>query len=397
MLARPRVAIVGGGTMGLAAAWALARRGCEVELFERFGHVHAHGSHGGHTRIIRHAYHEGSDYVGLVSRADHEWTALGERTGSELLIRCGLLEFGPDDEPSFTAAREALREHQIAHELLAAGPASERFGFRIPTEWTACFSPDSGYLRVAACLNALRREAEDAGARLHYGVQVRELICGGERARILLDDGRVIAADQVVVAPGAWAPALLGPALGIRPKVLRRVMAWTRAPERDRPALRSLPVWATFLPEGFVYGFPDNDEGFDQGMGGFKLACHHSSDPDEPVDPETVDREVHEHDLAPLRDFIARYRPDAGLIVASCVCLYTNTPSGDFWIDHHPDDDRFVIAAGFSGHGFKFAPAIGLALAELICEGRSQLALPRFARAAHLQVPALTAHSNYNA
>ena len=211
-----KVAIVGGGTMGLAAAWALARRGCEVELFERFGHVHTHGSHGGFTRIIRHAYHEGSDYVGLVSRADREWTALAERTHSSLLIRCGLLEFGPDDEPAFTAARAALREHAIRHELLGAARASERFGFRIPSEWTACFSPDSGYLRVAPCLDALRREAEDAGARLHYGVRVRELIHGGERARILIDDGRVIAADRVVVSAGAWAPTLLKTALGVK-------------------------------------------------------------------------------------------------------------------------------------------------------------------------------------
>lgn len=380
-MSSPRVAIVGGGTMGLAAAWALARRGCEVELFERFDHVHTRGSHGGHTRIIRHAYHEGSDYVGLVSRADREWTALAERVGTPLLIRCGLLEFGPDDAPAFTAAREALREHGISHELLDAKRARERFGFRVPTEWTACFSPDSGYLRVAACLDALRREAEAAGARIHYGVQVRELIHGGERARILLDDGRVIAADRVVVAPGAWAPALLGPALGIRPTVLRRVLAWTRAPERDRVALRALPVWATFMPEGFFYGFPDNDEG----ISGFKLACHHSGELDQPVDPETVDREVHERDLAPLREFIARYRPDAGAIVASCVCLYTNTPSGDFWIDRHPEDDRFVIAAGFSGHGFKFAPAIGLAIAEIMLEGESPLALPRFARTAHVR------------
>jgi monomeric sarcosine oxidase len=381
-----RVAIVGGGTMGLAAAWALARRGCEVELFERHCHVHALGSHGGHTRIIRHAYHEGSDYVGLVSRADREWTALAERVGVPLLIRCGLLEFGPADEPAFTAAREALREHEITHELLDARRASERFGFRIPHEWTACFSPDSGYLRVAPCLDALRREAEAAGARLHYGVRVRELIHGGERARILLDDGRVIAADHVVVAPGAWAPALLGEALGMRPTVLRRVLAWTRAPEHDREALRALPVWATFLPEGFFYGFPDNDEG----ISGFKLACHHSSEPAlasmyDPVDPETVDREVHAHDLAPLREFTARYRPDAGPVVASCVCLYTSTPSGDFWIDRHPEDDRFVIAAGFSGHGFKFAPVIGLALAEMVCAGDSELALPRFARSNHRQ------------
>lgn len=379
-----KVAIVGGGTMGLAAAWALARQGCEVDVFERFGHVHARGSHGGHTRIIRHAYHEGSDYVDLVSRADREWTALGQRTRSSLLIRCGLLEFGPDDDPEFAAAQVALREHGIAHELLDAGRARARFGFRVPDAWTACLSPDSGYLRVAACLDALRREAEDAGARLHYGVRTRELITGGERARILLDEGQVITADAVVVAPGAWAPSLLGGSLGVRTSVLRRVLAWTRAPEADRTRLRELPCWAAFTPEGFFYGFPDNDEG----VSGFKLACHTARSEEEPadpetVDPETVDRQVHERDLEPLRRFIGRHRPDAGPIVESAVCLYTNTHSGDFWIDHHPNDDRFVIAAGFSGHGFKFAPVIGLALAQIVCNGHSELALTRFLASSH--------------
>lgn len=374
-----RVLIVGGGTMGLAAAWALARRGVAVELFERHGHVHEHGSHSGHTRAIRHAYHEGSDYVRLVVRADQEWTALGQRVGEQLLVRCGLLEFGPPDQPDFMAACQALRDHEIRHELLDASTARARYGFRIPADWPACLAPDSGYLRVRPCLDALRREAEAHGAKLHHHVGVRELICGGVRPQLRLDDGTRVDADHVVVAAGAWAAELLGPAIAARAlRVLRRVLAWTRAEPSVRARLRTLPVWATFVPEGFVYGFPDNDEG----ISGFKLACHASEDPsmDEPVDPGRVDRRVGERDLAPLRAFIARYMPDAGEITDTATCLYTNTETGDFWMDRHPDDHRVMIAAGFSGHGFKFAPAIGLALAELTLDGHSELALARFRR-----------------
>jgi monomeric sarcosine oxidase len=388
MSSKPSVLIVGGGTMGLASAWALARRGFAVQLFERFGHVHAHGSHGGYTRIIRHAYHEGSDYVGLVTRADREWTALAERCGEDLLIRCGLFEFGPADDPEFAAARAALREHAIAHELLDPAQARARFGFAVPErdDWLGCLSPDSGYLRVVACLDALRREAEAAGAQLQHGVGVRELVLGGDRPKIVLDDGRTVIGDRVVLAAGAWTSALLGsgPSLGLETTVLRRVLAWTRAPEPARAHLRGLPAWAAFVPEGFFYGFPDNDEG----ISGFKLACHvargeHGLPSFAAVDPDHVDRAIHELDLDPLRAFLARYRPDAGTIVEAQVCLYTNTPSGDFWIDHHPEDPRLVIAAGFSGHGFKFAPAIGLAVAQLLEHGLSTLLLPRFRRTAH--------------
>jgi glycine/D-amino acid oxidase-like deaminating enzyme len=400
-MTRPRVLIVGGGTMGLAAAWAFARRGVAVELFERHGHVHEHGSHSGHTRAIRHAYHEGSDYVGLVVRADQEWTALGQRVGEQLLVRCGLLEFGPPDQPDFMAACQALRDHQIRHELLDADATRARYGFRIPSDWPACLAPDSGYLRVRPCLDALRREAEAHGAVLHHHVGVRELICGGPRPGVQLDDGTRVDADHVVVAAGAWAAELLGlaqnPASPGGPRalgggeaqnqfaasplrVLRRVLAWTIAEPSVRARLRALPVWATFVPEGFVYGFPDNDEG----ISGFKLACHASEDPsmNEPVDPRNVERTVGERDLAPLRAFIARYLPEAGEISATATCLYTNTETGDFWIDRHGGDPRVTIAAGFSGHGFKFAPAIGLALAELTLDGESELALARFRRPA---------------
>lgn len=374
-----RVAIIGGGTMGLAAAWAFARRGVHVEVFERHGHVHEHGSHSGHTRVIRHAYHEGSDYVKLVVRADQEWTALGHRVGEELLVRCGFLEFGRPDQPDFMAACQALRDNQIGHEQLDAAALQARYGFLIPADWPAYLTPDSGYLRVRPCLDALRREAEAHGAVLHHHVGVRELCCGGARPQLRLDDGTRVDADHVVVAAGAWAAELLGPAAAASPlRVLRRVLAWTQAEPSVRARLRTLPVWATLVPEGFVYGFPDNDEG----ISGFKLACHASDDPtaNEPVDPGNVERTVSERDLAPLRAFISRYLPDAGEITATTTCLYTNTETGDFWIDRHPDDPRVTIAAGFSGHGFKFAPAIGLALAELTLDGHSELALARFRR-----------------
>lgn len=382
-----RVIVVGGGTMGLAAAWALSRCGFAVELLERFEHVHELGSHGGHTRAFRHAYHEGADYVGLVRRADLEWTALGERVEDRLLVRCGLVEFGAPDDPEFLAANAALHEHGVTHESMSAREAMQRWPFEMPSDWQACLAPESGYLRVRACFDAFRREAEQAGARVRYGARVRELVLGGDRVRVLLDDGTLIAGDHLVVCAGAWAPSLLPASLfGAAPaRVLRRVLAWTKPDAAMRPRLRELPVWAAFAREGFFYGFPDGDEG----AAGCKLACHNlRADElafmDEPVDPETVDRSVHERDLAPLREFIDRHFPAArGEFVHSSVCLYTQTRSGDFWIDQHPDDSRVVVAAGFSGHGFKFAPAIGVAIAELVERGESELALPRFRARAH--------------
>jgi monomeric sarcosine oxidase len=377
--------------MGVAAAWALARRGCSVRVLERFTHVNELGSHGGFTRIIRQAYHEGSDYVRLVQAADRLWTQLEGRAGEQLLVRCGLLEFGPPRDEGLLAAMRALAAHGIEHEICEAGPAQQRWPIQIPEDWVACLTPQSGYLRVNASLDALRREAEAHGASFEYGVRVNEVICGGGQPRVLLEEGQVIAADAVVVAAGAYVgkllPGFFREAKESLFRAQRRVLAWTRPEAEDLAAVRDMPVWGAFVPEGFFYGFPYNEEG----VAGFKHACHEARAMpwmDVPVDPDRVDREVSERDLAPLRNFLDRYVPAAsGPVVEAKVCLYGSTPSWDFLVDTHPADRRVIVASGFSGHGFKFAPEIGELVADLVQTGDDGRGLPIFRRSHHLRGP----------
>jgi monomeric sarcosine oxidase len=357
--------IVGGGTMGLASGWALARRGVKVTVLERFGHVHDRGSHGGYTRIIRQAYHEGSGYVPLVQSADAHWRAMEQRAGEPLLIRSGLLEVGRADDPDLGAAIRACRDHAVVYSVLDAAAARKRWPLDIPDDWIACHTPSGGYLRVRACLDAFRREMLAEGGTVREQTRVVDIKCGEADAGVVLEGGEIIHADRVIVTAGAWLPDLLPDLLPGRLSRLRRVLAWTAPAEASVAALRTLPVWGAFTPEGFFYGFPYNDEG----VSGFKVALHTAPDQaalDVPVDPERVDRSVHLSDLRPLERFLERYMPQAkGPFVAHSVCLYTATPSWDFVIDRHPEDPRIVIAGAFSGHGFKFAPAIGEVVADL--------------------------------
>lgn len=350
--------------MGLASAWALAARGVDVEVFEQFGHVHDRGSHSGYTRVIRQAYHEGSDYVPIVQEADRLWVELGEAVGVELLVRTGLLEFGPGDHPELVASIHACTKNGVAHEIVDAAEAMRRWPLALPDDWRACFSPSGGYLRIGPCFDAMRTAAERAGARFHHGAAVREIVHGASDAGIVLADGTRHVADRVVVTAGAWLPALVPEVAPGALARLRRVLLWL-APG-DPPALRTLPVWAAFDPDGFFYGFPF---GADE-LGGLKVARHMTSTPspddDRPIDPDGVDRELHARDVAPVRDFVARRLPvGLGPVADHRVCLYTTTPSWNFVIDRLPEDPRVVIAGGFSGHGFKFAPAIGRMVAAL--------------------------------
>lgn len=373
------VIVVGGGTMGLGTAWALARRGVAVTVLERFDHAHDLGSHGGYTRIIRQAYHEGEHYVPLVQRADQLWVELGARRGRVLLERTGLLELGPTSDVAFQESIAACERYGVARDLYDAPAAMERWPFVVPHDWIACFSPSGGYLRVHACLDALRDEAVEAGAVVRHRVCVREV--DGRTGTVVLDDGERLTADSIVVAAGAWLPQLLPGLLPGRLRPLRRVVTWW-APDPSRvAALSALPVWATFDPGGFFYGFPYGSEG----ITGLKVALHLADGTGEAgIDPDAVDRALHDSDLEGVRSFIdARFPAARGPIVTHRICLYTATPTWDFLIDRVPDAPRVVVAGGFSGHGFKFAPAVGELVAELSCNPDA-LAPASFAVARHL-------------
>ena len=355
--------------MGLASAWALAKRGASVTVVERFEVVNALSSHGGFTRVIRQAYHEGSDYVPLIQESETEWLALGRRAKQTLLVQTGLLEFGAPEHPELIDAISVCERMQLDYEVTDAATTRRRWPFTMPDDWISCFTPSGGYLRVRQCMEAFRSEAERCGVSVLEGVAVQRVAQTGKRVGVVLDDGRQLWADRIVVTAGPWLPSLLPPRLRQGLVRLRRVLAWSKPQGGRDEALRRLPVWAAFLPHGFFYGFPLSDEG----VTGVKLACHTNFLAEEagvlsqPVDPDRVDRDAGAKELASLAEILAAHLPAAvGPWAHHTVCMYTSTPSWDFLIDRLPDDPRVVIAGGFSGHGFKFAPAVGRLVAELV-------------------------------
>jgi len=371
-MASGRVIVVGGGAVGLACAASLARRGAQVLVLERFGHVHELGSHGGDTRVTRQAYHEGSAYVPLVRESEAEWERLERAEGGagagSILVRCGLVEAGAPGHPDFRAVLRACETQGIEHVLHDARALAERTGIRVDPSWIGCEMPSGGYVRVAPALDGLRRSAIAAGAQCRYGAQVNELIHSGQTLRVLLESGEVLPAAHVVVAAGAYIAPLLPSRLRSLFAVRRRVLAWSTPPPEARERLRRMPVWAVFGEGEMVYGFP---YGATVGRG-FKLARHRYHAPgDRPgLSAEAVDRSVGAADLEPLAGFLNDHIPAAvGPWAHAKVCLYTCTPSGDFLVDRHPDDPRVILAGGLSGHGFKLAPALGRLVGDLVDRG----------------------------
>jgi len=361
---RATVIVIGLGIMGSATAWALTRRGVRVVGLEQFAPFHALGSSHGKTRIIREAYFESPEYVPLVQRAYELWDELGERTGRRVLRVTGGVSIGRPDSPFIVGARESAQRHGLAHELLDAQEARKRFPvLALPDDLVALVEGRAGILFAEECWRAFCEDAVRHGAELRFGVRVQRFAPDGEGMTVETESGR-LRADRVVVTAGPWSARLLAE-LGLPLEVRRVLVVHVQPDDPTRFEPEVLPIFIMDVPEGEYYGFPFLP---DQGV---KFGRH---DDGESCTPESVRRTVTDEEVRWMTGVIDRYLPGAAREVLMAVtCLYTMTPDGHFVIDRHPELPQVVFAAGFSGHGFKFASVIGEALADLALEGTSRL------------------------
>jgi monomeric sarcosine oxidase len=363
-------AVIGLGTMGSFAAVELARRGLSVIGFDRFTPPHHHGSHSGGTRIYRIAYPEGTGYVKLAQRAGELWDQAAGEFGAKLLHRTGMLSMGPPGEAFLKAVIDSASINRLQVETLSASEVYRRYpAFQLPENYAGIFDPQAGWIDVDASIRSSHAHAAALGAECVLDQPVIGWSASGGHVRVELQNETVTAGSLVITA-GAWAGKLLRD-LGLPLTVRRKVLVWFDPLVPELFAADRVPVFT--FPENFLYGFP-SVPGF-----GVKMAEHMGGidlpDADSPAAPPDAS------DLDPIRKTASKYMPglagpyagSAGRLHRSMTCLYTLTPDEHFIVDRHPVFRNVVFGAGFSGHGFKFAPLIGTALADLVLNGTTSL------------------------
>src|SRR5579875_98164 len=362
--------VLGLGGMGSAAAYHLARRGKRVLGLEQFAPAHDRGSSHGHSRIYRQAYMEGAQYVPLLLRAYDLWRELERESGRELLRLTGGLMIGPAGSRAVDGARRSAEAHGISYHLLDAAEVRKRFPqFAVRDDDIALYEATAGALFPEDAVRAHLELAVAAGADLRFGTRVEGWSVGAEGVRVRAG-GEVHRAATLAITAGAWAAqALADLALPLQPE--RNVQCWWRPrahPERFTPD--RMPIFISEQGERALYGLPDlRGEGV-------KAAIHHSG---EAIDPDDPSRVARADEIALVRERLAETLPDLpGELLAASVCMYTNTPDEHFLIGLHPREPCVAIAAGFSGHGFKFAPVVGEILAGLCSDGVSPLPIEPF-------------------
>jgi sarcosine oxidase len=375
--------IVGLGAVGAASAYQAAKRGATVLGIDQYSPPHALGSSHGDSRITRVAIGEGEHYTPIVRRSHQIWRDIEAQTGEELLVVTGGLIVSSSARRAtthvpgfFENTLGAARRFAIEHEMLDARELRELFPqFNVSENEVGYYEPGAGYLRPEACVRAQLSLAAELGAQLRRNERVLSIADEGGAARVRTEASEY-SAREVIVAAGAWIGQFLDADLARHFRVTRQVLHWfeTTRPIEEFTAPR-FPIWIWELQdrEHVIYGFP----AIDGARGGVKIATEQYADATSPAESR---RDVASAEIEWMHaNLVAPYlRGVGGRCVKAVACLYTATPDFHFAIGRHPRMPRVTIASACSGHGFKHSAAIGEALAELACEGRSALDLAPF-------------------
>ena len=351
--------VIGGGAMGSAAAWSLANGGHEVLLIERFAPGHREGASHGATRNFNPAYAE-PEYLRLLQRSNTLWDEISQRSGKPILTRTGLVNHGIVEAQR--AMHEVLGQAGFGSELLSLEAAEERFaGMKFETE--VLHIPSGGQINADLAVSSLQQLAVAEGASVEHGHQVASV-------QVLADDcvevhaqhrgtSSRIRARHAIVTAGAWTRSLLGDALRL-PAIHVTEEHPVHFAQKDLPA--HWPGFNHILDPnreigsrifGPVYGMRTPGEGI-------KVGWHGSG---QIIDPEHRPHQASGEQLRGLQDYAERWLPGVDPSRYETVsCTYANTEDEHFILDSL---GPITVGAGFSGHGFKFVPAIGEHLAEL--------------------------------
>jgi sarcosine oxidase len=363
------VIVAGLGAMGSATIARLAIRGKRVLGLDRWAPGHSFGSSHGDSRIIREMYFEHPMYVPLVQRAHELWRDLEDRTATPLMHLVGGLMIGPEGGSLVQGTLRSAREHGLPHAVIERDEVSRRFpAFALRAGDVAVHDPRAGYLDPEACNAAHLKVAARYGAELRFDEPAASWRADGDGVTVKTSFGEYSAA-RLVLSVGARTSHFL-PELPL--EIERQAVFWFE-PGNDLPYHPSLfPIWAHEYVEGEIcYGFPRLQRGV-------KASVMHSGEICD--DADKVRRNIDDEEIEPLRRALTGVLPALAKaeVIERDTCIFTNTPDRDFIIDFHPGYPQVLVSSACSGHGFKFASAIGEVQADLVTGNVSPFDLAPF-------------------
>lgn len=343
-----KLAIVGGGVLGLATAWNAARGGARVDLFEAASQIpnRLGASHDQH-RLCRIPYGDLDGYARAMAPAmaawERAWTAMGARHYAET----GCLSLCTAQGDWTDRSRASLARCGIAHEILAPGAMAARWPMlKLGDARFGLWTEPGGVLFADAATAGFAALAAEAGAWLHPAARVTAI----DPAGVVTVEGREIGFDVVLVAAGAWTADLL-PWLDQDMTTLRQVVAYAQPPARHRDAWAAMPILLDMGgPRGMFCAPPVAGRGLKFGCGALNAPSRPGADP-------AVRAGEAEAVLGAWRSRLEGFEDYA--VVDARVCWYAATPDQRFVATRR---GRVMAMTGCSGHAYKLAALAGESL-----------------------------------
>ncbi len=362
--------IIGSGSVGAAAGYYASRAGLKVLMTDAHLPPHTEGSHHGDTRLMRHAYGEGEKYVPLVLRAQALWDAFAAESGEAVFERTGVVNLGPANSPFLANVAASAQQWQLATEHLDAQAIMARWPeIRVPENYIGIFEANSGVLRSELAIKTWINLAREAGCAQLFNCPVTALHHHDSGITIDTADGHYHA-RKVLISAGTWVTKLL-PSLPLQP--VRKIFAWHQADGRYSTK-NHFPAFTGELANGDqFYGFPAEDNELKIGKHNGGQIIH------APEERQAFGAVA--SDGSESFSFLRQILPGIGGCLYGAACTYDNSPDEDFIIDTLPGHPETLLITGLSGHGFKFAPALGEIAVQFAQDERSQFDLSPFSLA----------------
>ncbi len=356
------VLIVGAGMFGLTTAIELRRRGYSVTVLDPGPLPHPLAASNDTSRMVRMDYGDDALYVELAGKAIEGWRVWNQQSGRTLYHEDGFLMAcsqpmapGEFEHDSY----QYLSKQGYGLQRMDSGRIKQQYPLWNGDRYKDGYlNPAAGWAEAANTVIWLAEEAQASGVELRLDTQVSGFIEADNRITgVITSGGYRESAELVVVAAGAWTAALL-PDLAEVMQPVGQPIVYLQPVDPDLYRGPQFPPWAADIPRTGWYGFPANRDGI------VKISNHGPGRPMATEEP----RDLNAAEISRFNSFIKDTIPSLAEapIVNSRLCLYCDTWDGNFWIGHHPNKEGLVVAAGGSGHGFKFAPVMGGLIADAI-------------------------------
>ncbi len=357
------IVVVGAGIFGACVALEFRLRGYSVALVEQGTPPYPLASSTDISKVIRMAYGADEVYTEMAELARDGWVAWNERFTRPLYHEDGVVSLtmspmapGRFEYESYHLLRK--RGHKL--DRLDGKDISRRFPAWNSDRFVDGFFHDKGgFVESGLVLKEVIQWALGSGVELVEATRVTGLVeKSGDIVGIQLSKNKILSGDQIIVAAGSWTPLLVPELIPVMRSIGQPVfhLALNNTTLFKPPRF---PVLTADISRTGWYGFP-----FHPREKVLKISNHGKG---LEMHPDQDERVVQTRELQRLDDFLTETFPQlVGRVVYAHRCLYSDTLDEHFWIDHHPDYPRLSVAAGGSGHGFKFAPILGGLIADVV-------------------------------